>query len=133
MMKCPTLISEHVSVDKRQFAAQKFIAGVAIGSLVLLLAGCATNESRRWSAEVIAQSTPEQQEMMRRGKIAVGFTKEMVRTALGGPNLVQENPDMPRSEVWSYWSIAGLWRDTTRVIFRDGTVAAMEIDSKRSQ
>lgn len=132
-MKCPTLISECVSVEKLQFAAQKFIAGVIIGSVVLLLAGCAINESRRRSAEVIAQSTPEQQEMMKRGKIAVGFTKEMVRTALGGPNLVQENPDMPSSEIWSYWSNAGLWRDTTRVIFRNGTVAAMEIDSKRSQ
>jgi hypothetical protein len=81
----------------------------------------------------MAQSTPEQQEMMKRGKIAVGFTKEMVRATLGGPNLIQESTEFPNSEVWSYWSIAGLWRDTTRVIFREGAVAAMEIDSKVSQ
>ena len=132
-MNIPTLSSDRCSLNEPKFVAQRCITVVAEVVAVFLLVGCATNDARRINADVIAQSTPEQQEMIKRGKVAVGFTKEMVRAALGGPNLVQESTEYPNSEVWSYWSIAGLWRDTTRVIFREGTVAAMEIDSKRSQ
>jgi len=132
-MKLTRLISDCSSLSESKCAARRIITGLAAVVVVLLFLGCATNDARRTSAELISQFTPEQQEMIRRGKVAVGFTKQMVRAALGGPNLVQESAELPNSEVWSYWSIAGLWRDTTRVIFRDGTVAAMEIDSKRSQ
>lgn len=132
-MKLTRLISDFSSLIEPRCAAQRFITGLAAVVMVLLFLGCATNDARRTSAELMSQFTAEQQEMIKRGKVAVGFTKEMVRAALGGPNLVQESTELPNSEVWSYWSIAGLWRDTTRVIFREGTVAAMEKDSKRSQ
>jgi hypothetical protein len=104
-----------------------------IALLALLFAGCGTTESRiRQNPALFAQLSPEQQQMIRTGKIAIGFTADMVRLALGVPDRVQVTQDLPSTaEVWTYSTNAGLWRDSYRVIFRKGIVAAIETDSKR--
>jgi len=101
-MKIPTLRSDRCSSNEPKIVAQRFITVVAAVVAGFLIVGCVTNDARRINADVIAQATPEQQEMIKRGKVAVGFNKEMVRAALGGPNLVQESTEYPNSEVWSY-------------------------------
>lgn len=71
---------------------------------VLLQSGCATPDTRiRQNPELFAQLSPEQQEMIRRGQVGVGFSAEMVRLALGEPDRLttRSNAD-GMSEVWHY-------------------------------
>lgn len=66
--------------------------------------GCSSPAARiRRDPEFFAQLLPAQQEMIRRGQVAVGFTAEMVRLALGEPDRtrVRTNAD-GTSEIWSY-------------------------------
>lgn len=97
----------------------------------LIFAGCATPEARiRRNPQLFAQLAPDQQALIIRGQIAIGFDAEMVRLALGEPDRIQAGTDAADIEIWSYLSTAGLWRDRFRVLLRDGTVVAMESDSK---
>jgi outer membrane protein assembly factor BamE (lipoprotein component of BamABCDE complex) len=68
------------------------------------LAGCATPEARiKKNPEIFAQLSPGDQELIRQGKVAVGFTKEMVKLALGEPDRVYTRTDATGSgETWSY-------------------------------
>ncbi len=69
-----------------------------------LLSGCSTPESRiRRNPELFAQIPPAQQELIRKGEVALGFNAEMVRLALGEPDrfAVRTGSDGV-SEVWSY-------------------------------
>ncbi|MEY4939366.1 MAG: hypothetical protein RIQ93_1101 [Verrucomicrobiota bacterium] len=86
----------------------------------------------RRNPELFARLTPEQQAMVRRGNVAVGFSPEMVRLALGQPDRIQERTDVRNREVWNYNSNVGLWRDRTLVIFQDGAVTALQSESKPS-
>lgn len=72
--------------------------------LSVFFVGCATPETRiRKNPELFAQLTPEQQEMIRKGKVDLGFTAEMVRLALGEPDRLTSRKEAGgTSEVWHY-------------------------------
>lgn len=98
-----------------------------------LSGGCVAPDARLGrNPELFARLTAEQQTTVRRGEVAIGFTPEMVRLALGEPDRIQEQPDLQNREVWNYNSNVGLWRDRLLVIFRDGAVAAVQRESKPS-
>lgn len=86
--------------------------GGALAAL-LLLAGCASVESRiqgNWS--YFESLSPEAQELIRQGRIDIGFTPEMVRLALGLPDRVYSRQDESgRSETWAYLSYGGPYTD----------------------
>lgn len=69
-----------------------------------LLAGCSTPETRiRQNPEAFNRLPPAEQELIRQGKVAIGFDKEMVRLALGDPDRVWRRTDTEgASESWSY-------------------------------
>lgn len=77
------------------------------GLLVLLaaaLTACASPQTRiEHHPEVFAKATPEQQALIKKGEIAVGFTPELVRLALGKPDRITERTDSHGTEtVWHY-------------------------------
>jgi hypothetical protein len=136
---------------KTNFAVFTLLCGLAI------LAGCSTPESRiAKQPEVFNRLTPDQQQMIREGRVGIGFDMEMVKLALGDPDRVRERTDSTgRSEVWTYtdyetndgmllyrgWYHRG-WgspfypyyldvparreRSRDEVIFRDGRVTSVE-------
>lgn len=69
-----------------------------------LLAACSTPEARiRRNADFFATLAPEQQQLIREGKIAIGFTPDLVRLALGDPDRVAVRKDTTgEGEAWSY-------------------------------
>lgn len=70
----------------------------------LLLAGCSTISTRiSCNQSVFDAATAEQQEQIRAGRIGIGFTKPMVRMALGQPDRVSTRVDATgSSEIWTY-------------------------------
>jgi hypothetical protein len=68
------------------------------------VAGCATPEARiNKSPEAFAKLSVADQQLIREGKVAVGFTPEMVRLALGDPDRVTTRTDASGvNESWSY-------------------------------
>lgn len=80
---------------------------LAVGLAVL--AGCMSPESRiRKNPELFAQLTPEQQNLIKEGKVGVGFTPDMVRLALGEPDRVRVRTDAKGSrEIWHYVTYEG--------------------------
>lgn len=75
-----------------------------LAAALFLAAGCSTPASRiRKNPELFAQLSPDQQEMIRRGQVAIGFNAEMVRLALGEPDRLTTRTDQDStSEIWSY-------------------------------
>jgi hypothetical protein len=80
----------------------------AAGFVALLLAaGCATPE-RRIAANpaLFASFPPSAQQLIRQGRIDIGFSPDMVRMALGGPSRLRERVTAEgRTEVWVYTDI----------------------------
>ena len=76
---------------------------------LVLAVGCATPDTRiRQNPELFAQLTPAEQQLIREGKVALGFTPEMVKLALGDPDRVYLRTDASgTSESWSYTSYEG--------------------------
>ena len=70
----------------------------------LLLGGCATPESRiAKSPELFASLSATDQELIKQGKVSVGFSMEMVRLALGDPDRITTRTDANgTSEIWNY-------------------------------
>jgi len=68
------------------------------------LAGCASPATRiRANPELFATITPADQELIKQGKIALGFTPDMVRLALGRPDVVSQRTDASgTSEIWRW-------------------------------
>jgi hypothetical protein len=83
------------------------LAGALAGGA--FVSGCSTPATRiRQNPELFAQLTPAQQEAIRRGQVAVGFTAEMVRLALGEPDRYSTRTDADgTSEIWSYVTYDG--------------------------
>lgn len=77
---------------------------MTLGAGALFLAACSTPDTRiRQNPALFAQLTPEQQETIRRGQVAIGFNAEMVRLALGEPDRYSIRTDADgTSEIWSY-------------------------------
>ena len=71
---------------------------------MLVLAGCSTPETRiAKNPEIFNRLTPEEQNLIREGKVAIGFDQEMVRLAVGEPDRIWTRTDAEgSSESWSY-------------------------------
>jgi hypothetical protein len=69
-----------------------------------LLAGCSTPETRiQGNPQAFASLSPGDQQLIRDGRVAVGFTPEMVRLALGDPDRIYTRTDANGvNESWSY-------------------------------
>ncbi|MDF3056990.1 MAG: hypothetical protein K0R17_1205 [Rariglobus sp.] len=67
-------------------------------------AGCASPDARiKRSPEIFARLTPEQQALVKEGKVAIGFDADAVRLAVGAPDRTWTRTDAAGvSEVWSY-------------------------------
>src|ERR1700733_14323023 len=74
-----------------------------VGGFVLLT-GCSTPETRiNQNPEVFARLTPQQQQLIKDGKVAIGFDMPMVKLALGDPDHVKVRTDAQgESEIWRY-------------------------------
>jgi hypothetical protein len=85
---------------------KSFQAAVAAGGLIAVfaLAGCATPEARiQKNPELFASLAASDQQAIKEGRAALGFTPEMVKLALGDPDRVLTRTDASGvSEVWRY-------------------------------
>ena len=87
---------------------------VAGAVFALGLAGCSTPETRiSRSPELFASLSAADQQTIKEGRVALGFTPEMVKLALGDPDRVWTRTDSSGvSEVWrfmTYESDAGVY------------------------
>ncbi len=75
------------------------LLGAALG-----IGGCSTPATRiRDNPAIFARLTPAQQDLIRKGQIAIGFDQEMVQLALGDPDHITTRTDANGvSEVWRY-------------------------------
>ncbi len=77
---------------------------MGIAALAAVLAGCST-PARRIAREpaLFAAFPPEVQAQVREGRIAIGFSRDMVRLALGQPDRVYRRTTAAGTrEVWAY-------------------------------
>jgi len=83
---------------------KKFPSVLAVLFTLLLVAGCSTPESRiKKEPEAFARLSPEQQTLIKQGKVALGFDPEMVKLALGDPDNIRTRVDASgTTEVWHY-------------------------------
>jgi hypothetical protein len=88
---------------------KKLFSFVAVSAAVAMFSGCSSPASRiNDNPEVFARVTPEQQEMIKQGKVGIGFDMPMVKLALGDPDRVRERTDAHgSSQVWSYVTYEG--------------------------
>jgi len=124
---------------------------------LMLLTACNTPESRiAKQPELFSRLTPDQQQMIKEGRVGIGFDADMVKLALGDPDRIRERVDANgRSEVWLYINYEGSngvilyrgwyhrgWggpfypyyldvpmrqeRSRDEVVFRDGRVVSVE-------
>lgn len=70
----------------------------------LFLAGCSTPETRiQKNPAAFDRATPAQQELIKQGKVDIGFDTELVELALGVPDRTRERVDANGKEIiWSY-------------------------------
>jgi hypothetical protein len=68
------------------------------------LAGCSTPETRiRDNPETYAQLSPQQQQLVRAGRVGVGFDMAAVKLALGNPDRITLRTDSQgETQVWHY-------------------------------
>jgi hypothetical protein len=73
-------------------------------ALAVWLGGCASPEARiKRSPDVFARLTPEQQSLVKEGKVGIGFDADAVRLAVGKPDRVWTRTDAKGTrDVWSY-------------------------------
>ena len=81
--------------------AYLFTLALAAG---LVLAGCATPATRiRENPAAFDRATPAQQELIKQGKVAIGFDESLVQLALGAPDRITERTVAEgRSVIWHY-------------------------------
>ncbi len=73
-------------------------------AIAVWLAGCASPDARiKRSPEMFARLTPEQQALVKEGKVGIGFDADAVRLAVGNPDRVWTRTDATgTTEIWSY-------------------------------
>ncbi len=66
--------------------------------------GCYSPEARiKKNPELFSQLAPQDQELIKQGKVAVGFTPDMVKLAVGDPDRIYTRTDANgTSETWAY-------------------------------
>ncbi len=71
---------------------------------VLALAGCSTPQTRiNKNPAAYDRLSSEQQELVREGRVAIGFDRETVKLALGEPDRIWKRTDKAgESEAWTY-------------------------------
>ena len=82
----------------------KFLLPLAAAVAAFGFAGCATPTTRiNQQPELFASYTPEQQDLIKQGKVAIGFDMDAVRLALGAPDHVRtRETNDGTSQIWSY-------------------------------
>ena len=80
------------------------LLGCSIG--LAFLAGCSTPQTRiRNNPGLFSSLPPSDQELIQQGKVAVGFTAEMVKLAVGEPDRIYTRTEASgQSEAWVYTS-----------------------------
>ncbi len=78
--------------------------------VALFAAGCSTPQSRiDKNPAAFARLTPQQQDLIKKGQIALGFDKEAVQLALGEPDrLITRTDAAGVKEIWSYTTYESL-------------------------
>jgi len=68
------------------------------------LAGCSTPDVRiRDNPEAFAQLPPQQQQLVRGGRVGIGFSMEAVKLALGNPDRVTVRTNINgETQIWHY-------------------------------
>lgn len=128
---------------------------------VAWVSGCSTPQTRiAQQPDLFNRLTPEQQQLIREGKVGIGFDMDMVKLAIGEPDRIHERIDATgKSEVWSYVQYEGSggvllyrgwyhrgWggmgypyyldvpgrheRARDRVVFHDGKVVSIETEKR---
>ncbi len=71
---------------------------------LMWLAGCASPEARiNRAPESFARLSPEQQALVKQGRVGIGFDGDAVQLAVGKPDRIWSRTDASgTSEVWSY-------------------------------
>jgi hypothetical protein len=80
---------------------------VAVVGLLVCATGCVSTPDSRINKDprVFAGLTPEIQAKVKKGEIAIGFSREMVRLALGLPRQVNvRTSEAGETEIWTYVS-----------------------------
>lgn len=83
-----------------------FLASLLVA---LFAAGCSTPQSRiDKNPAAFARLTPQQQDMIKKGQVGLGFDKEAVQLALGEPDrLITRTDASGTKEIWSYTTYEG--------------------------
>lgn len=78
-------------------------------SAAVLLSACATPASRiKDHPDIYARATPQQQALISQGRIALGFSPDFVRLALGAPDRITQHIDEKGTQtVWHYEDQSG--------------------------
>ncbi len=81
----------------------KLIAVATLG-LALLLAACSSPQERIEENQAVFNSLPiAQQELIKQGRVAIGFGEEGVKLALGDPDRITQRSDEKGTEIiWRY-------------------------------
>lgn len=76
----------------------------AASALALLAAGCSTPETRiRDNPEIFNRLSPQEQDLIRQGRVGIGFDQDMVKLAVGEPDRIWTRTDAEgATESWSY-------------------------------
>jgi hypothetical protein len=82
---------------------------VALAASLLVLAACSTPAARIKRNQALFDSLPPaEQALIREGKVAIGFDRDMVRLAVGDPDQRWLRTDAKgRAEIWSYTTYDG--------------------------
>lgn len=75
-----------------------------LAAMPLVYSSCSTPESRmKENPELFASFPPDVQQNVRNGKIDIGYTKDMVRMALGDPDRESKRVSATGAiDIWSY-------------------------------
>ncbi len=82
----------------------KLLLPLVAAAAAFSLVGCATPAARiKKNPELFASYPAEQQDLIKQGKIAVGFDMDAVRLALGAPDRVRTHTTNDGTgQIWSY-------------------------------